>query len=67
MNLMSLSTAVLAGVFVAAQGPTFAHAQASAFPVEEVSIADLEAAYLAGWTTARRPPSKPDRTVYSPG
>jgi amidase len=35
------------------QIPAFAQAQSGPFLVEEVSIADLEAAYLAGRTTAR--------------
>jgi hypothetical protein len=43
----------LVGTLLAGQGPTIAHAQAGAFPVEEASISDLEAAYLAGRTTAR--------------
>ena len=53
MNLMPLSTVLLAGAFVAAQGPAVARAEAGAFPVEEVSVTDLLAAYLAGKTTAR--------------
>lgn len=47
------ATVSLIGVLVAAQIAAMAQAQSSAFPVEEASIVDLEAAYLAGRTTAR--------------
>jgi amidase len=43
----------LAAGNMAALAPTSAHAQAGAFPVEEATVADLEAAFLAGRTTAR--------------
>jgi len=53
MKLTMLSTVFLTGAIMTAQAPTAAHAQAGTFPVEELSVADLEAAYLAGRTTAR--------------
>jgi amidase len=53
MKLTLLSTVFLTGAIMTAHAPTAAHAQAGAFPIEEVSVADLEAAYLAGRTTAR--------------
>jgi Asp-tRNA(Asn)/Glu-tRNA(Gln) amidotransferase A subunit family amidase len=53
MKLTLLSTVFLTGAIMTGQAPTAAHAQAGAFPIEEVSVADLEAAYLAGRTTAR--------------
>jgi len=53
MNLRPLSIALLAGTLLSVQASTSAHAQASDLPVEEVSIPELESAYLAGKTTAR--------------
>jgi amidase len=53
MKLTLLSTVFLTGAIMTPHAPTAAHAQAGAFPIEEVSVADLEAAYLAGRTTAR--------------
>ena len=42
-----------AGTHLAAQAPQAARAQADAFPVDEATIAAIEAAYLSGRTTAR--------------
>jgi Asp-tRNA(Asn)/Glu-tRNA(Gln) amidotransferase A subunit family amidase len=53
MKLTLLSTVFLAAGNMAALAPTSAYAQAGAFPVEEATVADLEAAFLAGRTTAR--------------
>jgi len=53
MNLTPLSIALLAGTLLSVQGSASAHAQAGDLPVEEVSIPDLESAYLTGRTTAR--------------
>jgi Asp-tRNA(Asn)/Glu-tRNA(Gln) amidotransferase A subunit family amidase len=51
--IAGLGAVSLIGAFAAAEGPAVAQAQGGSFPVEEVSIADLEAAYLAGRVTAR--------------
>jgi amidase len=53
MKLTLLGVVFLTGAIMAAQTPTPAHGQAGAFPIEEASVAALEAAYLAGRTTAR--------------
>jgi amidase len=45
--------ALVAGAALAAQAAADARAQAGAFPVEEATIADIEAAYLSDRTTAR--------------
>jgi len=42
-----------AGTHLAAQAPEAARAQADAFPIDEATIAAIEAAYLSGRTTAR--------------
>ena len=47
-----LSSSILIGAIMAALSPP-AHAQVSDFAIEEATIADLEAAYAAGRTTAR--------------
>jgi amidase len=51
--MLLAATVSMIGVLVAARIPAVAQAQSDSFPVEEVSIADLEAAYLVGRTTAR--------------
>jgi hypothetical protein len=53
MKLTVLSIVFLTGTIMTAQAPTAAHAQAGTFAIEELSVADLEGAYLAGRTTAR--------------
>ena len=51
MNLKPPTIALLAGTLLAVQGPAVTLAQTSTFSVK-VTIADLEAAYLSGKTTA---------------
>ena len=53
MNLTRISIGLVAAAVFAGQSPKAAHAQAAAFPVEEATIADIEAAYISGRTTAR--------------
>jgi Asp-tRNA(Asn)/Glu-tRNA(Gln) amidotransferase A subunit family amidase len=53
MKSTFLSTLFLGGAIMAAQVPPPAHAQVSDVAIEEATIADLEAAYAAGRTTAR--------------
>jgi Asp-tRNA(Asn)/Glu-tRNA(Gln) amidotransferase A subunit family amidase len=53
MNGTPLSVMLLAAVSAIAPGPTVAQAQSTGLHIEEVSISDLTAAYLAGRTTAR--------------
>jgi amidase len=53
MKLTVLAIVFLTGALMTAQAPTAAHAQAGTFPIEEISVADLEGAYLAGRTTVR--------------
>jgi amidase len=53
MKLTQFPIVLVTGAILAAQSPEAARAQAVAFPVEEATIADIEAAYLSGRTTAR--------------
>ena len=53
MNLTRISIGLIAAAFFAGQSPKAAHAQAGAFPVEETTIADIEAAYMSGRTTTQ--------------
>jgi hypothetical protein len=53
MNGTPLSVMLLAAILAIAPGRTVAQAQPGVFPVEEASISDLTAAYIAGTATAR--------------
>src|ERR1700678_2997137 len=53
MRFMPLLMMLASCAVLAALAPEAAHAQAVAFPVEEATIADIEAAYMSGRTTAR--------------
>jgi hypothetical protein len=53
MKSTFLSSLILIDAIMAAQLPAPAHAQVSDVAIEEATIADLEAAYAAGRTTAR--------------
>ena len=53
INLKPPTIALLAGTLLAVQSPAVTLAQTSTFSVEEATISDLQAAYLAGRTTAR--------------
>ena len=53
MNPKPLTIALLAGTLLAVQSPAVTLAQTSTFSVEEATISDLHAAYLAGRTTTR--------------
>ena len=53
MNLKPPTIALLAGTLLAVQSPAVTLAQTSTFSVEEATISDLQAAYLAGRTTTR--------------
>ena len=53
MNLKPPTIALLAGTLLAVQNPAVTLAQTSTFSVEEATISDLQAAYLAGRTTTR--------------
>lgn len=53
MNLKPPTIALLAGTLLAVQSPAVTLAQTSTFSVEEATISDLHAAYLAGRTTTR--------------
>ena len=53
MNPKPPTIALLAGTLLAVQSPAVTLAQTSTFSVEEATISDLHAAYLAGRTTTR--------------
>src|SRR5450432_1513435 len=53
MNLTRTSIVLVVAALMAVRATDAAHAQAGAFPVEEGTIADIEAAYMTSRTTAR--------------
>jgi len=52
MKLKRISIVLAAAAFLVGHASEVARAQAGAFPVEEATISDIEAAYTSGRTTA---------------